>query len=42
MSVVDERGAAGTFLHRFDGDEGCLLEQSGPAAGRTDLSSIPR
>jgi Ca2+-binding RTX toxin-like protein len=37
VSVVDDRGAAGTFLHRFDGDEGCLLEQSGPAAGRTDL-----
>jgi Ca2+-binding RTX toxin-like protein len=37
VSVVDERSAGGTFLHRFDGDEGCLLEQTGAMTSRTDV-----
>jgi Ca2+-binding RTX toxin-like protein len=37
VSVIDARGAAATFLHRFDGDEGCLLEQTGPTSSRTDI-----
>src|SRR3954470_18572776 len=37
VSVIDERPGTSTFLHRFDGDEGCLIEQTSTMSTRTDL-----